>query len=50
MTVAVSSLSSHGHHNPWALVLSAFEDSGVVVFLISRVVVAVICVTHTLFD
>jgi hypothetical protein len=47
MTVALSSFSSHGHHNPRVLVLSAFEDCGVVVFFISCVVVAVVCVTHT---
>jgi hypothetical protein len=47
MTVAVSTLSCHGHHNPRLLVLSASEDCGVVVFLISRVLVAVVCVTHT---
>jgi hypothetical protein len=47
MTGAVSSFSSHGHHNPWVLVLSAFEDCGIVVFLISHVVVAVVCLTHT---
>jgi hypothetical protein len=32
------------------LVLSAFEDYGVVVFLVSLVVVAVVCVTHTFCD
>jgi hypothetical protein len=47
MTVAVSSLSSHGHCNPRVLVLSAIKDCGVVVFLINRVIVAVVCVTHT---
>ena len=48
MTVAVSSLSEQGHHNPRMLVLLAFEDCGVIVFLISFVVVAVVvCVTHT---
>jgi hypothetical protein len=47
MTVAVSSLSKQGHLNPRMLVLSAFEECGVVVFLISFVVVAVVCVPHT---
>ena len=46
MTVAVSSLFEQGHHNPRILVLLAFEDCGVV-FFISFVVVAVVCVTHT---
>jgi hypothetical protein len=47
VTVAVSSLSSCGHYNPWVLVLSAYEDCGAVVFLISRAIVAVVCVAHT---
>ena len=47
MTVAVSSLSKQGHHNPRMLVLSAFEGCGVVVFLISFVVAVVLCVTLT---
>jgi hypothetical protein len=46
LTVAVSSLSSHGHHHSRLLVLSAFEDCGVVVFLISCVLVAVVCYTY----
>ena len=46
MTVAVSTLSCHGHHNPRLLVLSASKDCGVVVFLISCVIVAVVRVTH----
>jgi hypothetical protein len=45
MTVAVSSLSKQGHCNTQRLMLSAFEDCSVVVFLIS-LVVAVLCVTH----
>jgi hypothetical protein len=46
MTVAMSLLSSHGHHNPQVLVLSAFEDCGVVAFLTSCTVVAIVCVPH----
>jgi hypothetical protein len=47
MKVAVSTLSCHGHHNPWLLVVSASKDYGFFVFLISRFLVAVVCVTHT---
>jgi hypothetical protein len=49
MTVAaVSSLSKQGHCNPQMLVLSAFGDCSVNVFLMS-LVVAVVCFTHKVF-